>query len=188
MTTANVLLLLAMFPDIQERCYAELRHVVADQPPTVELIAQLDYLEMCISETMRLLPVFPFVARTCTGPTQLSTCTAPTGCNILLSIYTMHREPSLWGSNANDFDPERFRPEAAAQRPRFAYVPFSAGPRNCIGVRYAWQAMKVMLAAMLLKYEFRTELRYGELRLDWDVLMRIRNRNMVFVVERKMKQ
>lgn len=180
--------MLAMFPDVQERCYAEIRRVYGTTQPaggsTLHQIGQLDYLEMVIRETMRLLPVGPYLGRICTADTALSNCTMPAGSFVILGNYNMHRDPQIWGDRAGEFDPENFRPEAAAARHPFAYVPFSGGPRNCVGIKYAWIAVKIMLAEMLRQYRFRTDLAFEGMRFKWDITLKICDRHMVTVERR----
>lgn len=177
-----------MFPAIQERCYREIERVYGNTPSgrsTVELTAQLEYMEMCIKETMRLLPVGPFLARECTAPTKLSNCTMPAGTLVVLGNYNLHRDKSIWGERANEFDPEHFRPERVAERHPFAYVPFSGGPRNCVGIKYAWISVKVMLAEMLRHYRFRTDQRFEDLRFKWDITLKLSKKHMVYVERRR---
>lgn len=87
----------------------------------------------------------------------------------------MHRDPNIWGPNAEQFNPDNFLPENAAKRHPYAYLPFSAGPRNCMGLRYARIAMKVTAAHILKKYRLRTSLTLEELRVSYGVMLNIAN-------------
>lgn len=193
LTSSNVLLMLAMHPDVQQRCFFELRRVygddgkggISDRTSTLELIGQLDYMEMVIKETMRLLPVGPFLGRVCEAPTEISNCTLPTGSLLIMCNYQTHRDKRIWGERANEFDPDNFLPELAAKRHPFAYVPFSGGPRNCVGIKYAWISVKIMLAGLLRKYQFKTDQKYADLRFKWDITLKLSKKHMVVVEKRK---
>ena len=79
--------------------------------------------------------------------------TIPAGTSVALLFYAMHHNPMVY-SEADRFRPERFRPENCAGRHPYAYVPFSAGPRNCIGQKYGNLEVKVVLTTLLRRYHF----------------------------------
>lgn len=92
LTLSYVLLLLAMHPNIQDRVFEEL-HSVYDSPEqdtSYEKVQQLPYLEMVLKESMRLMPVAPFIVRTCTADTPVSNCVIPKNAIIMMSIYNLH--------------------------------------------------------------------------------------------------
>ena len=78
----------------------------------------------------------------------------PAGSDVLILPWLLHRKPSLW-ENPERFDPERFAPERAAARPRFAYIPFGAGPRICIGAAFAMAEAMLILATIAQRYRLR---------------------------------
>jgi cytochrome P450 len=78
----------------------------------------------------------------------------PAGSTVLILPWLLHRKPALW-DNPNSFDPERFAPDRAARRPRFAYIPFGAGPRICIGAAFAMAEAMIMLATIAQRYRLR---------------------------------
>lgn len=136
LTLSYVLLMLAMHPHAQERVYDELRSVYDTQTEdsTYEQIQRLPYLDSVLKEGMRLFPVAPFLVRTVCADTQLSNCTAPKDALIMLSLYNLHRNEQEWGPNAEDFDPDNFLlSERVSARHPYSFLPFSGGPRNCIG-------------------------------------------------------
>lgn len=73
---------------------------------------------------------------------------------IQIDAYTLHRDPSVWGKNAEEFEPERFETEANKKRHPMAWIPFGAGPRNCIGKRFALMELKLTLCRILQRFEF----------------------------------
>jgi len=80
----------------------------------------------------------------------------PAGCTVALLIYGMHRNPRLFPDPLL-FNPERFSPEISSGRHPFAFIPFSAGPRNCIGQRFAFMEEKVLMASLLRRFKFSVD-------------------------------
>ncbi|XP_016362228.1 cytochrome P450 4T8 [Sinocyclocheilus anshuiensis] len=144
---------LACNPEHQEKCREEILQVL-DGKDTVdwEDLNKIPYTTMCIKESLRLCPPVPGISRKLTKPlTFFDGRTAPEGCTIGVSIYGIHMNASVW-ENPYVFDPLRFLPENVAERSPHAFVPFSAGPRNCIGQNFAMNEMKVTVALTLKKY------------------------------------
>lgn len=114
--------------------YEEIVEVLgsSNDPPTYHDLQNLTYLEMCIKESLRLYPSVPFIARIASHDIQTTNgYKIPKGTQIGLQIYDLHHNPELY-PNPEKFDPERFLPDNL-NRHSFAYLPFSGGPRNCIG-------------------------------------------------------
>ena len=117
-------------------------------------------------------------------PTTAATTTIPSGVTVVLGIYNVQRSEQHWGPAANAFDPDNFLPERTAQRHPYCFLPFSAGPRNCIGYRYGLMSMKVMLCHLLAAYRFSTDLTMDQLALKLDITLKIANKHMVRIVPR----
>ncbi|XP_011882068.1 PREDICTED: cytochrome P450 4C1-like [Vollenhovia emeryi] len=79
---------------------------------------------------------------------ELSSYLVPAGTYVHLDIFGVHRDPNFW-PNPEVFDPDRFLPEKIRNRHPYSYIPFSAGPRNCIGQRFAMLEMKAMIAPLI---------------------------------------
>ncbi|XP_074607167.1 cytochrome P450 4V2-like isoform X3 [Acropora palmata] len=128
------LYLLARHPEIQQRTHEEVDNFFAQRPDilTVEDLKQLRYLECVIKEAQRLFPSVPFIGRAVSEDYSLSGYIAPKGTTIVTAIVSLHRNPEVWPAPLQ-FDPDRFLPENSQGRHPFAFIPFSAGPRNCIG-------------------------------------------------------
>ena len=97
-----------------------------------------------IDETLRLYPPGWLLSRRAVGPDVLSGYEIPAGADVLLPLYLLHRHPRYW-RDPDAFMPERFAPGHEAERPRFVYMPFAAGPRHCIGETFALYEMLLHL-------------------------------------------
>ncbi|KAM5232717.1 cytochrome P450 4F2 isoform 1-T1 [Hipposideros larvatus] len=158
-TTASglswVLYNLAKHPEYQERCRQEVQELLRDrEPPEIEWddLAQLPFLTMCIKESLRLHPPATVISRCCTEDITLPDGRViPKGVTCLISIFGTHHNPLVW-PDPEIYDPFRFDPENIKKRSPLAFIPFSAGPRNCIGQTFAMTEIKAVLALTLLRF------------------------------------
>lgn len=123
-----------MHPKYQDRAFAEVAGVfqdMSDEKLTYEHVTKLEFIEQILRETLRLNPVAPYVLRWCKEDTKIRDCIIPRDTTIIVNLYTMHRRQDIYGSNANEFNPDRFHPDEVKKRNPHAYAPFSLGPRNC---------------------------------------------------------
>ncbi|XP_058452100.1 cytochrome P450 4C1-like [Malaya genurostris] len=191
-TTSSVvsttILMLAIHQDIQERLYQEIISVVPGSYIDYEDMSKLDYLEMVIKEAMRLFPVAAAVARTAEKEIQIGEFIIPANAQILVPVIKIHRNKRVWGERANEFDPENFSPEKCAMRHPYAYLSFSGGIRNCIGVKYAYITMKIVLIKLIKSYRFSTDLKLTDLKLHLSILLRIANGYMMRLERRETKE
>jgi cytochrome P450 len=157
-TTAQALswtfYLLSQHPDVERKLHDELATVLAGRTPHSEDLAQLRYTRMVIEESMRLFPPAYIIGRQPVGDDEVLGHCIPAGSAVLILPWLLHRKPALW-EDPDRFDPERFAPEHAARRPRFAYMPFGAGPRICIGGAFAMAEAMIILAAIAQRYRLR---------------------------------
>lgn len=146
---------MALYPEHQQLCREEVRGILGDKDSFQwDDLAKMTYLTMCMKECFRLYPPVPQVYRQLNKPvTFVDGRSLPAGSLISLHIYALHRNSTVW-PDPEVFDPLRFSPENAAGRHPFAFMPFSAGPRNCIGQQFAMNEMKVVTALCLLRFEF----------------------------------
>ncbi|XP_015126718.1 cytochrome P450 4C1 [Diachasma alloeum] len=181
-TTASVnsfvMLMLANYPEVQERCYQELctiygDNINTDTAITHEDLHRMEYLERTIKETLRLFPVGPVLVRYVSEDLDIGDHVLPRGSSVVIGILKMHRSEKYWKEPLK-FDPDRFLPEEVAKRHAYCFVPFSAGPRNCIGVRYAMMAMKTLLATVLRHYVLKKDqfVRIEDIKLKADVMLK----------------
>ncbi|BCB74093.1 cytochrome P450 [Phytohabitans flavus] len=119
-------------PEVWERLRAEAVEVLGDRLPTFEDLHRLRYTTMVIDEVIRLFPPVWMLSRLAQEADVVGGYDVPAGSDVLICPYTLHRHPAFW-DQPERFDPERFEPGRAVDRPRYAYIPFGAGPRFCVG-------------------------------------------------------
>uniref|UniRef100_A0A8D8YJY1 Cytochrome P450 4V2 n=1 Tax=Cacopsylla melanoneura TaxID=428564 RepID=A0A8D8YJY1_9HEMI len=150
-----ILILLALHPKIQQEVYDEIQAVMGTDPsiaPTYDQLQELHLLTRVIKESLRLFPSGPIVGRQAAEEIQIDGYTIPKGAAIWVTIFCgPHRDPRYW-SNPDRFDPDRFLPSETKGRNPNAYMPFSTGPRNCIGQKYAMLQIKTMISTILRRY------------------------------------
>ncbi len=173
-TTANALsftlYLLSLHPDWERRVVEEIARVSGDRAPCTEELAKMTLLERVIEESMRLLPPEWGFERQALERDEVLGHPIEKGHILGVSTWTLHRMPEYW-DNPEGFDPDRFLPERKKARPRFAYVPFGAGPRICIGAGFAMLEAKAILAVLLRRFRFEVESGY---RLEPEPLVTLR--------------
>jgi cytochrome P450 len=184
-TTANALAwtwsLLSKNPAERRKLEAEVDAVLGDRPPTFDDLASLKYTRMVVDESMRLYPPAWIVGRTAMQDDTIRGYRVPKGSFVAAATYLTHRHPGFW-SNPEGFDPERFTPEASASRHRYAYIPFGAGPRICIGNAFA--IMEAQLVTAMIAQRFRVDLASGA-KLEPEPLITLRPRGGVPVTLRR---
>ncbi|XP_037952215.1 probable cytochrome P450 313a2 [Teleopsis dalmanni] len=182
-TIYSVLVMLAMHTDVQEKVYEEILHICPDENEelTYEVLQEFHYLDMCLDETLRLMPSIPVIGRNVLVDTKLpNNIHLPKGTQVMIPIFNLHRRKDIWGAQANEFNPENFSQENATKRDPFAYIPFSKGSRNCIGWRYAETALRVLLITLVRNFKFSTSFPYKDLEFVDHLSLR-------YVVEPKIK-
>jgi cytochrome P450 len=146
--------LLATHPDADARVAAEARDVLGGRAPDAADLERLPYARAVIDEAMRLYPPAWGFSRLALAEDQLGPCRVPQGGIVFILPYLVHRHPAFW-DEPEAFQPERFGPEASKARPRLAYLPFGAGPRQCIGNHFALLEAHLILTMTAQRYRFR---------------------------------
>jgi cytochrome P450 len=161
-TTANALAwslyLLSQAPDAQRRIEAEVDSVLGDGVPNEGAIDGLVFTRAVIEEAMRLYPPVPFLSRAAIADDRIKGFRVPKNSLVMMAPYVLHRHRTLW-DDPDAFDPDRFMPERRGSIDRYAYLPFGAGPRICIGASFSLQEAVIVLARIVRA--FRLELEPG---------------------------
>lgn len=155
-STANAtvwtLYTLTQRPDILARVREELAAVCGGKLPTDAALREQTYLRQVIEEVMRIYPPAWTVSRTALEDDTILGYDVPAGANIMVSPYVMHRNPRFW-PDPERLDPDRFAPGVREARPKFAYIPFGGGPRNCIGSNFAMMEMQIILSGLVQNFD-----------------------------------
>ncbi len=147
------LYLLSHHPESEALIAAEVEAATAGGPLVPEHVDALPYTRQVILEAMRLYPPVPVVVRAALRDVDLDGIPVKAGTPITIPIYAVHRHAALW-DEPERFDPARFAPEAAKARDRYAYLPFAAGPRICIGMGFALSEAVAILAVLVRSLRF----------------------------------
>ncbi|XP_017770762.1 PREDICTED: probable cytochrome P450 4d14 [Nicrophorus vespilloides] len=138
--------------DVQERLFKEIdENISGNEEITLSKLNKLLYMECVLKESMRRHPPVPFTERLIQEDITIDGCLIPAKTNICVHFHGLHRDPKHF-PNPDHFDPERFTPENSAKRNEFCFAPFSAGPRNCIGKKYAMMVMKYTVVKILKNF------------------------------------
>jgi enediyne biosynthesis protein E7 len=146
--------LLSQNPEAESKLHAEIDAVAEKRNSTLSEMEQLSYTKNVVDEALRLYPPGWLLSRRTIAPDTLSGFEVPAGSDVLLCLYLLHRHPRYW-KDPDAFRPERFDKEHEAERPRFAYMPFAAGPRHCIGETLALYEMYMHLYKVARRYRLR---------------------------------
>lgn len=141
-------MLLSKHPLVERRVVAEIQAVTAGASVGPDHIEALVYTRQVFQEAMRLYPPAPMIVRRVLKPLVLAGVTIKPGTMLTIPIYALHRHAAVW-DNPDRFDPDRFAPEAAKARHRYAFMPFGAGSRICIGSAFATMEAVAILAVLL---------------------------------------
>jgi cytochrome P450 len=157
-TTATTLTwtwyLLSQHPEVEAELHRELDTVLEGRPPTIDDLPRLRFTEMVVAEALRLYPPIYTFSRLAQHAFTLGGYHLPARTQVLISPYVIHRDPANY-PDPERFDPRRMEPEARAARSRYAYVPFGAGSRQCLGEPFAWAETTLVLATLATHWRLR---------------------------------
>jgi cytochrome P450 family 4 len=184
------LCMLGCHEDIQEKVMQE-QHAIfgdSDREATFADTVEMKYLERVILETLRMYPPVPLIARKINSDIQLASqnLTVPAGATIIIGTVRMHRRPDIY-HNPDKFDPDNFLPERTQNRHYYSYIPFSAGPRSCVGRKYAMLKLKVLLSTILRNFHVRSTVAEKDFKLQADIILKRTDGFKIVLEPRKAK-
>uniref|UniRef100_A0A182PZ10 Uncharacterized protein n=1 Tax=Anopheles epiroticus TaxID=199890 RepID=A0A182PZ10_9DIPT len=151
-----LLLSLAKNPSIQQKVFEEVLNVVGDdrtRPVTMAMLNDMNYLDLVIKEALRLYPSVPLIGRKMLQTSEINGKIFPAGANLIIMPFFIGRDARYF-PDPETFDPERFNVERSAEKTNpYQYIPFSAGPRNCIGQKFAIAELKSLVSKVIRHYE-----------------------------------
>ncbi|KAJ4433396.1 hypothetical protein ANN_15655 [Periplaneta americana] len=170
------LYMLGLHPEVQAKAFEEQERVFQGSTRSVTMkdLSEMKYLEQVIKESLRLYPSVPFIGRLLNEDIEIGGYKLPAGCILTLHIYQVHRNPKQF-PNPHKFDPDNFLPERIAKRHPYAYVPFSAGPRNCVGQKFALLEEKTVLSYMLRNFKWSSLDKVEDIKLVAELVLRPEN-------------
>nr|AAR88241.2 CYP4BB1 [Alitta virens] len=151
---------LAKHPEFQKKAQQEIDELLADRKNKWIMwddLNQLPYLTMCLKESMRLWCPVPVISRQLLNPITIDGVTLPPHTLFDINIIALHHNPTVWGEDHDEYKPERFLPENINKMDNFAFLPFSAGPRNCIGQNFAFNEMKTTIARIIQRFDLSVD-------------------------------
>uniref|UniRef100_A0A8C6DN12 Cytochrome P450 3A n=1 Tax=Moschus moschiferus TaxID=68415 RepID=A0A8C6DN12_MOSMO len=146
---------LATHPDVQQKLQEEIDATFPNKaPPTYDVLAQMEYLDMVVNETLRMFPIAIRLERFCKKDVEIHGVSIPKGTAAIVPISVLHKDPEFWP------EPEEFRPERFSKKNKdsinpYVYLPFGIGPRSCIGMRFAIMNMKLAVVRILQNFSFK---------------------------------
>lgn len=167
---------MAAHPEIQEKVIQEIDEIFrgSDRPATFADTLELKYLERCLLETLRMFPPVPIIARQLNEDVQLASNpnhVLPAGATIVIATFKIHRLEEIY-PKPEVFNPDNFLPENAANRHYYSFIPFSAGPRSCVGRKYAMLKLKILLSTIMRNFRVKSNLKENDYKLQGDIILK----------------
>lgn len=157
----------------------------SDRNATLNDLNDMKYLDRVIKEALRLYPPVPKVGRVLSEDVQLDEYKIPMGCMIGVHIYYLHRDERFF-PDPEKFEPDRFLPENTAGRHPYAYIPFSAGSRNCIGRKFAQYEELSVLSSIFRNFKVKTVDKREDVKVASEIILRPLN-GINVTIERRVR-
>ncbi|XP_048224124.1 cytochrome P450 3A9-like [Perognathus longimembris pacificus] len=154
-TLSFIMYLLALHPDVQKKLQEEVDRTLPNKAPaTYDALMEMEYVDMVVSEVLRLYPIAGRVERVCKKDVEINGVFIPKNTAVMVPNYALHHDAKYWP------EPEEFRPERFSKKNKesinpYIYMPFGAGPRNCIGMRFALMNIKIALVRLMQNFSFQ---------------------------------
>ncbi|KAL3876313.1 hypothetical protein ACJMK2_034175 [Sinanodonta woodiana] len=173
-------------PEVQEKIHQELDGIFgnSDRPVTMDDLKEMKYLECALKEALRIFPSVPFFGRSLTEDTKIGNHKFEKGQTVIIVPAAIHMDKKVY-PDPEKFDPDRFLPNNVISRHPYAFIPFSAGPRNCIGQKFAVMEEKVLLSTILRNFHVTSKQSKEELFPLAELILRPRDGIIVSLKPRK---
>ncbi|XP_066911192.1 cytochrome P450 4V2-like [Clytia hemisphaerica] len=165
---------LGLNPKIQQKLHEEIDKVADKEEDLVEKIRGIKYLEYVVKEGLRLHPPVAVFARELEQDTKIYNVSIPKGTTLMIDAISLHTNPEYW-DEPEKFNPDRFSDEKYVKRNPYCYIPFSAGPRNCIGQKFAMLEEKILLYHVMLNYEVKTAQKMEDVAACFELIHKSEN-------------
>jgi len=188
-TTASsmgvTLYLIALDKIVQKKCQEELDTIFGDSDrlATSADLASMKYLTSCVKESLRLYGSVPAMGRVTAQEVEIEGHVIPAGTELFLNLMVLHRDEKYF-PDAEKFDPDRFYSDSGLEKHPYAYTPFSAGPRNCIGQKFAMMEVKVMLSSILRKFNVHAKIPMKDILMAPELVLKPKNGFLVIFEHR----
>ncbi|XP_065159090.1 cytochrome P450 4g15-like isoform X2 [Atheta coriaria] len=170
------LCMMGIHQDIQNKVRQEVDEIFqgSDRECTFADTLEMKYLERVIMETLRMYPPVPLIARQLQEEVELRSgkYSLPVGATVVVVQAVLHRRPDVF-PNPDVFNPDNFLPEKCQDRHYYSYIPFSAGPRSCVGRKFAMLKLKVLLSTIFRKYRVHCDMKEEDFKLQADIILKI---------------
>ncbi len=172
------LCMLGCHPEVQAKVFDEQFTIFgdSDRDCTFADTLEMKYLERVIMETLRLYPPVPIIARKVNEDVKLATVDSviSAGTTVIIGTYKIHRSAEIY-ENPEKFDPDNWLPERASTRSYYSFIPFSAGPRSCVGRKYAMLKLKVLLSTIVRNFYVTSTVPEKDFKLQGDIILKRRD-------------
>ncbi|GMR47407.1 hypothetical protein PMAYCL1PPCAC_17602, partial [Pristionchus mayeri] len=165
---------LANHPEEQEKAFEEIKELFGDdidRDCTKDDTVRMNCLERCIKEALRIFSPVPLTVRHLGEELQLGSYLLPRGSSLIIAPHLVHRNERIY-PQPERYDPDRFLPENIAARHPYDFIPFSAGPRNCIGQKFAMYQLKVVVSSILRRFRIRSDRDFNSVTMLAEVVMK----------------
>ncbi|XVF23281.1 hypothetical protein REPUB_Repub13aG0022800 [Reevesia pubescens] len=160
-SAAWTLMLLALYPEWQDKVRAEILEICGGELPDVEMLRKMKILTMVINESLRLYSPAAIAPREALENVKFGGINVPKGVGVWIVLITLHVDPDIWGPDFEKFNPQRFsNGVSGACKVPYGYMPFGAGPHTCLGQNFAMMELKIFLTLMLSKFVFTLSPKY----------------------------
>ena len=168
------LYMLGLHPEVQEKLHAEIDEFTSKDGDLVEKIKSMKYLEYVIKEGLRLHPPVAIFGREVEEDTTILSTTFLKGSTLMVDVISLHTNPEYWDEPLV-FNPDRFADEKFLKRNPYCYVPFSAGPRNCIGQKFAMLEEKILLYHVMLNFKIQAAQNEEDVKACFEIIHKSEN-------------